>query len=169
MFVTSVTYDGDLDGIAGADAKCQAHADASQLTRGGTYRAWLSGAHANSSPARRFTNTDRTGPYVLVDDAQTVIAADWADLTSGESLSSPINITEWGGSVQFTVHAWTYTLPNGLPGDAAGQEQYCRGWNSSDLTDLGAVGENYLVDPRWTRAGTAVCSDQQSLYCFEQG
>jgi hypothetical protein len=39
IFVTSETYDGDLGGIAGADAICQGHADAASL--GGTWRALL--------------------------------------------------------------------------------------------------------------------------------
>src|SRR5207248_2675590 len=40
VFVTSVMYDGNLGGLAGADAKCQARATAASLS--GTYKAWLS-------------------------------------------------------------------------------------------------------------------------------
>ncbi|MBL9014318.1 MAG: InlB B-repeat-containing protein, partial [Myxococcales bacterium] len=51
MFTTSAAYDGRLGGLAGADSKCQALANAAGL--GGTYRAYLSatGLHAYS----RFT------------------------------------------------------------------------------------------------------------------
>jgi hypothetical protein len=40
IFLTSTVYDGNLGGLAGADAKCQARADAAQL--GGTWKAILS-------------------------------------------------------------------------------------------------------------------------------
>jgi cysteine-rich repeat protein len=40
VFVSSQMYDGNLGGLAGADAKCQALADAANLT--GTYMAWIS-------------------------------------------------------------------------------------------------------------------------------
>jgi hypothetical protein len=104
VFITSTAYSGDLreggtgSGIGGADAKCQARAQAVGLT--GTYKAWLSGSTAASSPSQRFTNTANTGPYVLPDADATVIAVNWAELTSGfrpgEFLRNPILQTEVG-------------------------------------------------------------------------
>ena len=88
VFVTSTTHDGNLGGLAGADAICQARAAAAGLP--GTYLAWLSDGSA--SPATRFL-TQSAGPYRLVNG--TTIADDWADLTSGD-LDAPINITETG-------------------------------------------------------------------------
>ncbi len=165
VFVTSLTFTGDLNGIAGADEQCQRLATASQLTRGGTYRAWLSGDSDNSSPARRFTNLDHTGPYVLTDGTE--IAAGWEELTSGD-LEAPINVTEWGANVGLVLHAWTNTLPDGLTGTLIGP-RHCQQWQSSAGADQGGSGENYLADDRWTRAGTNLCSDRFTLYCFEQG
>ena len=83
-------YDGNLGGLAGADAKCDLLASNAGLT--GTFRAWLS--DGIDSPDTRFLKAGN--PYVLVDNT-TVIASDWTDLTSG-SIQAPINLTELGGS-----------------------------------------------------------------------
>ena len=48
-FVTSQLYNGNMGGLAGADARCQGLADAVGLP--GTYRAWLSSA--TESPSTR--------------------------------------------------------------------------------------------------------------------
>src|SRR5690606_18750316 len=55
VFVTNQTFQGNLGGVAGGDELCQTAADSSELTRGGTYKAWLSGTTADSSPSMRFT------------------------------------------------------------------------------------------------------------------
>ncbi len=88
VFVTSTTYKaGDLGGLTGADAKCQARAMAAGLT--GTFRAWLS--DANGQPATRFSK--ERGPYLLVTGS--IVANNWTGLTSG-TLRHAINVTELG-------------------------------------------------------------------------
>lgn len=85
VFVTSEAYNGNLGGVTGADAKCQALADAANL--GGTYRAWLSasGQAANS----RLIHSIH--PYGLVDG--TLIANDWDHLVSQDlDLAAPISL-----------------------------------------------------------------------------
>ena len=68
--MTSTTYKaGDLGGLAGADAKCQARAMAAGLT--GTFRAWLS--DATNSPSSRFPQD--AGPYLLVNGG--LVANNW--------------------------------------------------------------------------------------------
>lgn len=89
-FVTSKIFTAALGGLAGADTKCQALATAAQ--RSGTFKAWLS--DASGSPVTRFSAGCKAGgPFVLVDG--TVIAKDWAGLTSG-SLLKPLALTEFG-------------------------------------------------------------------------
>ena len=46
VFVTSIGYDGNLGGLAGADAKCMTRAAAGNLS--GTYKAWLSSSTVNA-------------------------------------------------------------------------------------------------------------------------
>src|SRR5690606_8308287 len=83
MFVTSIGWTGNLGGIAGATAKCQARADTAGL--GGTWDAWISAA--DSSPSLRFVAS--TTHYARLDGQE--VAQTWADLTDG-SLDVPINI-----------------------------------------------------------------------------
>jgi cysteine-rich repeat protein len=87
VFVTSITYTGNLGGLDGADAKCNARAAVAGI--GGTYRAWLS--DITGSPSTRMSKAG--GPYRLVNG--TVVANNWADLTDG-NLITAINLTELG-------------------------------------------------------------------------
>ena len=111
VFASSERYDGNLGGLAGADAKCQALADAAEVYNPrliGTFKAWLSDSTAG--PATRFTHSPF--PYVLVNGTQ--VADNWADLTDG-SLDSPINVTEQGDTVPtgYPARVWTGTGTNG--------------------------------------------------------
>jgi hypothetical protein len=167
VFISSRFFNGDLreggqgSGVAGADAKCQARAQAAGLT--GTYRAWIS--DATSSPSTRFTNTANTGPYVLLDADATVIAANWAELTSG-TLRAPIDVTESGAPLRRTS-PWTHTQPNGTPGGPG--NVHCKGWTSADPLDIGDIGTNMAADFSWSSWSTALCPAFWTLYCFEQG
>ena len=80
-------YDGNLGGLAGADSKCQARADAAGL--GGSWNAWLSD-DAESASSRI---TRSSGPYTRVDGV--LVANNWDDLTDG-SLQNPLSIDEFG-------------------------------------------------------------------------
>jgi hypothetical protein len=161
-------YTGDLQeggtgtGVAGADVKCQTRAQAAGLS--GTYRAWISDSTPASAPAQRFTNTENTGPYVLVDANATQIAAAWTDLIDG-ALQAPINVDEMGATLESDV--WTHTLANGTPGGLG--DMYCLEWTSAG-TDEGDIGNSTVADnTQWTAVGTAVCNVNLALYCFEQG
>jgi len=173
VFVTSATYNGNLGGLAGADAKCQSLAAAANLA--GTYKAWLSDA-TGSSPSNRFTHNP--GPYVLVDG--TTIAVDWADLTNGGILV-PINMTESGATLTFppAENVWTGTRPDGtrtvrFDGNPTGNPQnpngQCSGsWNLSAFPALGSVGHSGLTGLLWS-AGivSRPCGFVEHLYCFQQ-
>ena len=74
VFVTG-TFDGNLGGLAGADAECQSRATGAGLS--GTFLAWLS--DGVTDPDARFDKTG--GPFVLTSGV--VLATDWADLTDG--------------------------------------------------------------------------------------
>jgi hypothetical protein len=171
VFVTSTTYDGNLGGVAGADAKCQARAVAASLA--GTFKAWLSGPTLASSPSVRFTKA--TIPYRLVDGV--AIAMDWADLTDGTILA-PINKTEFG--VLFQGMAYTFTLPNGTPGlfgsatsNCYGGDCHCNNWTNPNAqgTPLpgSAVGQTHVSNDDWSDYSFYNgCGGPHPLYCFEQ-
>jgi hypothetical protein len=168
VFISSDEYQGDLGGVAGADAKCQELANNSDLTRGGAYKAWISGSSPASSPSQRFTNRDQTGPYVLVDFDGTVVAEDWDDLTTlkgDEYLRARLDRTEHGSV--YDSHTWTHTQPDGSPGGPGGA--HCQEWTSDSSDDEGDRGFCAYRDGRWTEHGTQTCNVRGSLYCFEQG
>jgi hypothetical protein len=156
VFVTSTTHQGDLGGLAGADAICQARAGEAGLP--GTYLAWLSDDAA--SPATRFP-THSAGPYELVDG--TTIADDWADLTSGD-LDAPINLTETGGSPGDESEAWTHTEADGT----ASFGVPCNNWTSNSSEDYAAAGTVSATGAEWTRFGGDRCQFSDHLYCVQQ-
>ena len=90
IFATSERYYGNLGGVVGADAKCQALAGAAKLA--GTFRAFLSTSLA--LPGERIIQSP--GRYVLRN--KVAVANNFSQLASGELLAS-INITEKGEEV----------------------------------------------------------------------
>jgi cysteine-rich repeat protein len=162
VFVSSVLYDGNLGGLAGADAKCQGLAAAAGLS--GTYFAWLSTSVA--SPASRFAKSML--PYVTVTGIK--IADNWADLTDG-TIDAPLNVTEVGGAPPAggtptcgAASVWTNTLANGTLFNASTS---CSDWTS---TAGGAHwGQWTAVNNLWTtwcQGGS--CAWVEPIYCFEQ-
>jgi hypothetical protein len=168
IFVTSALYSGNLGGLAGADAKCQALATGAGLD--GTYKAWLSDDTTTASA--RLAHS--TVPYVRVDG--TVIASDWSQLTSG-FLTNAIMKTETNTAPPFTNSAcvggpgpivWTGTNSDGLRSGTPFFIQNCAGWSANGTIAL--VGRASLTNSGWTNE----CSFQQcntevaALYCIQQ-
>jgi hypothetical protein len=167
IFVSSALYSGNLGGLSGADAKCQSLASAAGLT--GTFKAWLSTTTTTASTRL----THGTKPYALVD--HTVVANDWAGLTSGTLLHA-INLTETGqaptpGTLlcgNSSIPVWTYTnASGGKPGVTAN----CSNWTStSDQFAYGGTANATTSD--WTAhcsvSASTVCAETASLYCLQQ-
>lgn len=158
VFVTAASYQGDLGGLLGADAKCQTAANGAALT--GTFKAWLS--DDTSSPATRFYQSP--GPYRLVNG--TVIAMSWTDLTDG-TLLAPIAVDQTGTvSAVPETRAWTNTLSDGTKGGVL--DESCTNWTSlSDSID-GDEGQPVSVTGNWTDFASGLCSNSFRLYCFQQ-
>jgi hypothetical protein len=171
VFVTSTTYKGgDLGGLTGADAKCQARAMAAGLT--GTFRAWLS--DADGQPATRFTK--ESGPYLLV--TGNVVANNLTQVTSG-TLRHAINVTELGTPAPTatipgctTPIAWSNTTSDGYIGDPGST---CGDWTDSSVS--AAWFGTTALQSGWTGpvcmavAGASPatgCGALAPLFCFEQ-
>jgi len=166
-FVTSTVYVANLGGLAGADAQCQARANAAQL--GGTYRAWLS--DNTGSPSTRFTRG--TSGWALPNGA--LLANSYADLTDG-SIANLFAINEFGAAAPAlticgpaTPTAWTNTDSAGLQANATAS---CVNWSGG-----GSGGSFWGLGDRtsltWSNAcaggGAVACmTHQASLFCFEQ-
>jgi len=160
VFASSEQSKGDLGGIAGADATCNALAATAGLT--GTYKAWLSDDLAG--PATTFVQSSI--PYALVDE--TIVASDWADLTDGV-LSNPILLDE-NGSSHVLLSVWTGTQIDGTPNPSPQCETASGAW-TNPLAFLGATGETGSAaetGSSWTTLGSISCSSSSRIYCFEQ-
>ena len=165
IFVTSVTYTGNLGGLSGADAKCQGLATAAGLP--GTYKAWLSD-EATSASSRL---THSTLPYVLVSGS--TVAKNWTQLTSG-LLAHAIDRTELGGTppASTTIECtgassvFTGTDPDGF---STLSTTGCGGWTSVSVAEEAQIGDYKSTGSNWTRrCSRPVCSAFLALYCLQQ-
>jgi len=157
VFVSSALYDGNLGGLVGADAKCNALASAAGLT--GNFQAWMSDTAL--SPSSRFSSPEYY-TYKLTDG--TVIAYSCADLTDGV-IMGVINKDEKKLSHLATDYVWTNTRDDGL---AYGSSFSCYNWNSNASNLTGGRGRVGDVNYAWTLSPPANCSTFARIYCFEQ-
>ena len=155
VFVTSNTYTGNLGGIAGGHAKCQAAAANAGLS--GTYKAWISDDTYN--PAGDFTQN--LGPYLLTNGTQ--IATRYSDLTDG-TIAAPINRDEFGNSIG-GGYAWSNTNSYG---NKATTLDPCTQW-TADGSGWAYSGDTTVTDNNWAYPGDySQCYELNHLYCFEQ-
>jgi len=157
VFITNEKFNGNLGGLAGADAKCQTSANRASL--GGTWKAWLSDS---TTSATLRLEQDYFFQYELLNGS--VIAANWADLIDG-SLQNSINVDQNNQLSQATASAWTGTGRDG----ASLSSNNCSGWSQSATAFLGLKGSSASKISDWTN-GTTIgrCDNTESLYCFEQ-
>lgn len=155
IFVTSTTYNGNLGGFSGADAKCAARATAAGLS--GTWKPWLSDDLTSA--------TDRlnhnSAPYLNMRGEK--VADNWADLTDG-SLDMAIRYNE--NNVAVNGQAWTGSFSNGNKYFS----QDCSRWTSQTGggSDAGVAGLVTNTSSIWSLLGSNSCGTFLPLYCFEQ-
>ena len=161
VFITSSAHNGNLGGLAGADAMCQKRAKAAGLP--GSYKAWLS--DTKETPRSRFMKSN--GPYRLVDG--TKIASNWDDLitkkANGDYLAAPINLTETGITIAQTEFAWSNTQPDGHV--LQGSTYHCSNWDA--VAGNGIIGTPQLTQQFWSAFSFTPCTDDGHLFCFQQG
>jgi len=163
VFVTSTLHKGNLGGLAGADAICQARADAAGL--GGTYFAWLS--DAVNSPDTRFTKA--TAPYKLVDG--TTVADNYADLTDG-SLDAGITLHADGSMAPMGgAFAWSNTTQTGTSDGAPDCVAWTVGVFGPPLFATGSTSASFgTTTSNWSNQfpGCCACDSSRNLFCFGQ-
>ena len=160
MFTSSATYDGNLGGMAGADALCNSLATAAGLSTG--YRAWLSGAAIDASS--RFTSDGRP----LVNVAGGRIADSLAALTAGVLLQRAPNVDEHGVSLANSpvALAWTATKSDGTTfGQTCATAAAPLDWTdaSSARTLAGSID---ATNGSWTQSSIQPCGSALHLYCI---
>jgi cysteine-rich repeat protein len=166
VFVTSTLFTGNLGGLNGADAKCQARAVAANVP--GTFRAWLS--DDTGSPSTRMSKLG--GPYKLVNG--TTVALNWADLTDGNLLAA-INLTEFGLAPPMPTFCgpnntpvWTNTTITGTQ-QISGQS--CGNWLGVDSQiNWGLASATNGSWTYWCSGSPGFCTGNYSapLYCIAQ-
>jgi hypothetical protein len=156
VFVTSIAYDGNLGGLAGADQKCQALAEAAGLPAN-TYRAWLSTASVNA-----IARLGAARGWVRVDGKP--FADTKADILAGR-LFHPIRVDESGNDDNTPSGSGVWT---GTGGDGAVDRSgdICNGWTASGVDARGVYGNNTGVTSLYTTAASASCNNARRLYCF---
>ena len=149
VFATSATHNGNLGGLAGADALCEAAAKAAKL--GGTFKAWLSDSTTNASQ-----RIAAVGPWTLVDGTAAF---------KGKSVTSfPVHDLDMdeNGETGKKGLVWTGTV---LGGNAS--TETCNDWSSTGAS--GTSGYPHVIDD-WNDDGSggSPCNLGGRLYCFEQ-
>jgi len=135
FFVTSAGpgKGADLGGLAGADAHCQALAQAAGAG-GRTWRAYLSTQAANGQPAVNARDRIGAGPWRNANGV--VVAQSVAQLHGENNLSKANSITERGQVVSGRGDPVNnHDVLTGSQADgtafAAGEDRTCRNWTSS--------------------------------------
>jgi hypothetical protein len=157
VFVTSQVYTGAaVNGITGANNKCQASANQSTNPRvkGRAFRAWIS-TDASAADVRL-----PHGTMAYVRPNGTVVATDWTQLTDG-TLDLAIQLDEFGVSRAGT--AWTGTTPDG----ASVIGQNCVDWTSAAMAATGRSGAVVATGATWTSDVDRPCNLGRRLYCVE--
>jgi cysteine-rich repeat protein len=199
VFVTNTVYpDGALGGFAGADAKCQAEADAGGIGTaiGKTFKAFLSGDGGSGSPnhvTARLNNNQK--PHVRTDGL--LVANTFLEFFANSSniiaisggapiLNNPINTTQFGTLAGGSREVFTGNLISGNNAPVS-YSKTCSNFTSNQLD----VNNKFLFGYRdektcyWTNVGVSHgdCDNASvsgkfcggggnfsngHLYCFEQ-
>jgi len=162
IFVTSVGYNGNLGGEAGADEKCQARASAAKLD--GTYKAWLLDGTNEKYIYKKFEDTtyvNMRGQVVIT----TFLNYNQYSL-AWQELENQINYDEFGRSVSplYRSKIWT-----GLDLGGENAESDCD--NFSDKAPVGVVGtienKNTYSWYHDDKAPNLSCTVRARLICVE--
>ena len=163
VFITSTLYAGNMGSVAAANADCAARATAAGLS--GTYLAWIAVTTGTDDPATTFTQS--TFPYQQV--TGTVIASNWAGLTSG-TLTNALQKNEYGSFVAGGIKVWTNVATNGTAVVSGNQSTAnCSAWTSNGVSPhLGYYGITGSTTATWTDSTSIGCNNTNRLICVQQ-
>jgi len=171
VFLSSGIYNGDLAGLAGADAICQGLAATFDKERADSYIAWLSDVATSPLQRIKLDGGLATTPYVLRNGVQ--VAESFDDLiTSGPWPG--IHLTDKDESL-LDVRVWTNT---GADGARLSPSAHCEDWRSKSLGHAAQIGRNQLPADspalgdwqqygHWSNWLPKTCNFSYHLYCFE--
>jgi hypothetical protein len=144
---------GNLGGLAGADAICNAAATApGSVVPAGTYKALLSTSTVDARD--RIVN----GRYVL--DDGTLVASSKTTLF-GVGLSSAVNRTELGAA----AGGWNVLTGTNPDGTSTGSN--CLDWTANNFPN-GTMPGVIWAKSAWLGCGWYFCDSPAAVYCFQQ-
>jgi len=161
VFVSSATYNGNLGGLEGGDAKCQALADAAGI--GGSWVAWLSDSTTNAIDRI----DDAVYRHVLAGGvASAGVAISGKDDLSDGTLTYRIRYDENGDLTSLRTRVYT-----GTDDDGTKMPDTCNEWTTSDSLIVATSG--YISSTTdWSSSiaiGMRYCNSNLPIYCFEKG
>jgi hypothetical protein len=152
-FVTSTLHTGNLGGLSGADAICQARANAASLP--GTFRAWLS-SDSTTAAARLGTASG----WIRPDGRPWALSQ--TDLFAGRE-RYPLRLTETGADVG-SQYVWSASLMDGSRNPIG---TTCTNWTSASSSLTSRAGSTSALGDIWAEAYAGMtCSSQLQLSCF---
>lgn len=154
VFVTSITYDGNLGGISGADAKCM------------------------SDPNKPTTPSSATYKALLVDYGDTrALGSDWVlqpNLSYRRTNGNLIFVSNANSTFTFGAFAntWSATIAEqawtGLTKTWGTQINDCENWTSNLLSKSGNVGFTDSITDDAINEITQACNLTKRIICVEQ-
>jgi prepilin-type N-terminal cleavage/methylation domain-containing protein len=169
VWITAGTYNGNLGGRSGADAKCVADKPSSVSCATGRLRAFLS-VNVGDSARDMTTNYGYPSTTALkwlnrTTLVTTTFANNWADLWDGSVAVSPSSGTGYGGSEM----AWTGSQTDGSrePGyvTCAVYPPDYQSWINAGASNLGRV-NNMSNAARWFSENAHYCNLSRRLFCL---
>ena len=168
IFVLSISVQGNLSGLQGADAYCKSQASmakkadpSSPIKDPNNFKALLS-TSKQTVFERHFRGE---GPYRLVNG---LTVSDSFNALFSAPLQNPINVDEFGHTRNISV--WTATTVDGQPYPGI---DFCGGWESNKGSSN--WGRSDYTDSMWIDVGDEVidnpttdCYSEFALYCVEQ-
>lgn len=158
MFATAQKFSANLGGVAGADAKCSAAAQAAGLA--GIWAAVLSVENGDNAPDHLLSLAPGTvGGWVRLDGAP--VGDDLAALVNDQRMFYPVAFDELGERIPpADDDVWTGSNPNLFWSGAS-----CGDWASAGGTVSGTVGSASSGPGRWMKVRAAACDGTARLYC----
>ena len=168
---------GDLGGLAGADAHCQALAN-KEGSGDHTWRAYLSTSAIGNQPAVNARDRIGKGPWYNAEGL--IVASSVEELHAGEKINKDVAVTErldqvpGDGDTPNKHDILTGSRPDGTAFDAA-SDLTCRNWTSSSAGKAQVGHHDRRVKNSWNSAHASDGCSQKALeasggaglfYCF---
>jgi hypothetical protein len=169
IFTTAATFDGNLGGVAGADAKCQADTNRPNASTykamivDGFYRVACTQGNENCAPSQHVGWVLAANTVYVRANGTTIIG------TTNSAAIFPLS----GATLTASFGANSATVYTGIGSDwtrhpGCGSYCDCTWFTSSSNSDRSSIGEASSLTSNAIAQSTANCATSHALYCVEQ-